>query len=351
MAEFFGDLERLAADLYPYRWAIAAGLVIALAAIAAYAYRRGWHLLLWRYRLPAAIVGVPALVVFGFVAYELGSPLFTNVTVEEEFPLAFQAIVPPDMDREEVEEVMAEAAAVDQQVMEPMPTAMGEPVHPTGAGNLSAHRSAPSPSPGAHDRARRTRADGRPGAIARPRRPRPRRPSRRSPRRHRPSPRPRPRRPRRRLPRPLLPRPRRRPPRPRPPRRPLPTPSPTPEPPAGPVRVKVGEFRDQDSFHRGSGQAIIYRGTDGSHLLRLENLNVTNGPDLRVLVSPHPDPRTRDDLNARGYVELARLKGNRGNQNYFIPDTVDVSTVNSVIIYCRPFHVIFSVAPLRDADQ
>ena len=104
-------------------------------------------------------------------------------------------------------------------------------------------------------------------------------------------------------------------------------------------------------FHRGSGQAIIYRGTDGSHLLRLENFNVTNGPDLRVLVSPHPDPRSRDDLNSRGYVELARLKGNRGNQNYPIPDNVDVSTVNSVIIYCSPFHVIFSVAPLRDADQ
>ena len=70
-----------------------------------------------------------------------------------------------------------------------------------------------------------------------------------------------------------------------------------------------------------------------------------------MLVSPHPDPRSRGDLNSRGYVELARLKGNRGNQNYPIPETVDVSTVNSVIIYCSPFHVIFSVAPLRDADQ
>ena len=28
MSGFFGDLERIAADLYPYRWAIAAGVLV-----------------------------------------------------------------------------------------------------------------------------------------------------------------------------------------------------------------------------------------------------------------------------------------------------------------------------------
>ena len=345
MGEFFGDLERLAADLYPYRWAIAAGLVVALAVVAAYAYRSGWHMLLWRYRLPAAIVGVPAVVVFGFVAYELGSPLFTNVTVEEELPPGFQAVIPPDMDREEVEEVMAEAAKVDKEVMEPMPTevaAVSTPQSPAAPAPTAAP--APSPVPTAapvtpaptaapESSPAPTTATAAPVATVAPEA----------------SPAP--------TAAPATPVPTVAPaPSPSPTATPTPSPSPTPttppptpEPPTGPVRVKVGEFRDQDSFHQGSGQAIIIRGTDGSHLLRLENFSVTNGPDLRVLVSPHPDPRTRDDLNARSYVELARLKGNRGNQNYVIPETVDVSTINSVIIYCRPFHVIFSVAPLKDA--
>ena len=347
MAEFFGDLERLAADLYPYRWAIAAGLVVVLAVVAAYAYRSGWHVLLWRYRLPSAIVGVPAVVVFGFVAYQLGSPLFTNVTVEEEFPFAFQAIVPPDMDREEVEEVMAGMAMVEQQVMEPMPTAMGVPRSPEAQATPRTPRApAPSPAPTAAPvtPAPTVAAAPSPVPTAAPVTPAPTVAAA-------PSPVP--------TAAPVTPAPTvAAAPSPVPTATPTPSPSPTPtsppptpEAPAGPIKLKVGEFRDQDSFHKGSGQAIIYRGTDGSHLLRLENLNVTNGPDLRVLVSPHPDPRSRDDLNSRGYVELDRLKGNRGNQNYFIPDNVDVSTVNSVIIYCRPFHVIFSVAPLRDADQ
>ena len=49
-----------------------------------------------------------------------------------------------------------------------------------------------------------------------------------------------------------------------------------------------------------------------------------------------------------GYVDLGKLKGNKGNQNYEIPDDVDIASMRSVTIYCKPFQVIFSVAPLQD---
>jgi hypothetical protein len=114
-----------------------------------------------------------------------------------------------------------------------------------------------------------------------------------------------------------------------------------------PVRLKTGEFQDFDSFHQGSGQAIIYQGPDGSQLLRLENFSVTNGPDLHVILATHPNPASQEDVKADGYVDLGALKGNRGNQNYEIPAGVDISSISSVVIYCQPFHVIFSVAPLQ----
>ena len=109
--------------------------------------------------------------------------------------------------------------------------------------------------------------------------------------------------------------------------------------------VKTGSFRDGDSFHNGSGQATIYMLADGEHVLRVEDLRVTNGPDLRVLLSAHPDPMSRGDFNSEEYIELDKLKGNLGNQNYPIPE-MDLSQYRSVVIYCKPFHVIFSVAPL-----
>lgn len=112
------------------------------------------------------------------------------------------------------------------------------------------------------------------------------------------------------------------------------------------VALKQGEFTDIDRLHQGSGTATIYQLPDGSHVLRFEGLDVTNGPDLRVLLARHDNPRSRDALDEGGYIELDRLKGNLGNQNYVIPADVDISEFNSVVIYCQPFHVVFSTAPL-----
>ncbi len=111
-----------------------------------------------------------------------------------------------------------------------------------------------------------------------------------------------------------------------------------------------GEFRDGDSFHKGSGDVALYKLAGGDHVLRFEDLDVTNGPDLRVLLSPHADPMSKSELNDAGFELLAKLKGNKGDQNYEIPADIDVESVNSVIIYCYPFKVIFSVAPLEMAQ-
>ena len=114
------------------------------------------------------------------------------------------------------------------------------------------------------------------------------------------------------------------------------------------VALLRGEFRDADAFHKGSGTATVYRLPDGAQVLRFEDFNVTNGPDLRVLLSAHPDPETSAQVKDGGYVELAKLKGNVGNQNYELPEGVDAAAYQSVVIYCRPFKVLFSVAPLSE---
>ncbi len=110
--------------------------------------------------------------------------------------------------------------------------------------------------------------------------------------------------------------------------------------------LSMGNFRDADSFHKGSGTATVYQLEDGSHVLRFEDFRVTNGPDLRVLLSKAADVSDKGEFQQYDYVELDRLKGNIGNQNYVIPADLDISAYGSVVIYCKPFHVLFSVAPL-----
>ena len=108
-----------------------------------------------------------------------------------------------------------------------------------------------------------------------------------------------------------------------------------------------GSFRDGDSFHKGSGTATLYRLANGDSVLRFEDLSVTNGPDLRVLLTTHPDPPGKAELDEAGYLHVAKLKGNRGDQNYTLPADADPESFGAVVIYCMPFHVVFSVAPLR----
>ncbi len=183
-----------------------------------------------------SVLAIPVLA----MAWWLGSPLFLDRTVNEEFPNSATAVVPDSMTHEEVEETMAALADESQSAEDPMPEA------------------------------------------------------------------------------------------------------------GAPVALFSGEFEDADRAHRGSGTATIYELEDGGLVLRFEDFEVTNGPDLRVLLAGHEGPSDRSELDGDGYIELDSLKGNVGNQNYEIPGNYDLEDLGSVVIYCSPFHVIFSVAPLDD---
>ena len=115
---------------------------------------------------------------------------------------------------------------------------------------------------------------------------------------------------------------------------------------AKPVVSAQGQFKDADSFHKGSGSATIYQLPDGSHVLRFEDFRVTNGPALHVLLAHHPMPADSSDVKA-GYRDLGSLKGNIGSQNYPIPAGIDLAPFKSVVIYCKPFQVVFATATLN----
>ncbi|RPI80918.1 MAG: hypothetical protein EHM34_09370, partial [Nitrosopumilales archaeon] len=50
--------------------------------------------------------------------------------------------------------------------------------------------------------------------------------------------------------------------------------------------------------------------------------------------------------DASDIVNLGRLKGNIGNQNYEIPIGTDLSKYNAVLIWCKAFSTLFGSAQL-----
>ena len=121
-------------------------------------------------------------------------------------------------------------------------------------------------------------------------------------------------------------------------------PGPGVEPPVFPLTLAQGEFIGL--AHSGTGTALIIELADGSRILRFENLDVDNGPDLRVILSP--TELTDDDgaYDDGDFLDLGVLKGNQGNQNYEIPDDVDIDDFSTVAIWCRRFNVSFNAAPI-----
>lgn len=93
-----------------------------------------------------------------------------------------------------------------------------------------------------------------------------------------------------------------------------------------------------DGFHKVEGVANVIRLDSGTEILRLENFKATNGPDLYVYLST--------DKSASDFVNVGRLKGNVGNQNYEIPAGTDLSKYNTVLIWCRAFSFLFGSAQL-----
>jgi hypothetical protein len=93
-----------------------------------------------------------------------------------------------------------------------------------------------------------------------------------------------------------------------------------------------------DGFHNVEGVAKVIPLSDGKTFLRVENLKATNGPDLYVYLST--------DVNTSDIVNLGRLKGNIGNQNYEIPTGTDLSKYDTVLIWCKAFSTLFGSARL-----
>ena len=271
----------------------------------------------------AVVLGIPALA----LAWWLGSPLFLNKTVDEEFPFSVSAVVPEGMTRAQVDQTMETMAMMDTEVVsDAMPSVAPDGMMASAMENMTPEMMGvvlEGMTPDMRAEVAEAVAEAVPGMT------------------------------------------------PEMVAEAMESMTPeimtgvmqnmTPEMMAqmatmmpemmaasGPVAVKQGMFRDADSFHQGEGSATIYKLPDGSYVLRFEDFKVTNGPDLRVILASHPNPQSRGNVHSGEYVELGKLKGNIGNQNYIFPEGLSPDDYGSVVIYCKPFQVLFSVAPLSE---
>lgn len=98
----------------------------------------------------------------------------------------------------------------------------------------------------------------------------------------------------------------------------------------------------QSVFTRGAhdveGQALLIRNPDGTFIVRFEDFQTTNGPDVRIYLS--------SSLSNDDYVSLGSLRATVGSVNYNVPAGTDIKKYHNVLVWCEDFQVLFSYAVL-----
>ena len=117
---------------------------------------------------------------------------------------------------------------------------------------------------------------------------------------------------------------------------------------AMPATLLAGQFHAV--AHETKGTATIHDLGGGHRVLRLTAFATSNGPDVRVYLVAAGDASDNESVTKAGFVELGKLKGNEGDQNYDIPTDLDLTKYRAVTIWCHRFGVNFATAPLTPAS-
>ncbi len=107
--------------------------------------------------------------------------------------------------------------------------------------------------------------------------------------------------------------------------------------PADSVSLVTGAFMN-GPYGTVSGKAAVNI-DNGVYTLSLEEVKVSNGPDLHVYLSKEVQP-----VN---FIDLGKLKSTAGNQLYAINGMPDLSVYKYALIHCQQYNHLFGSAALK----
>ena len=102
------------------------------------------------------------------------------------------------------------------------------------------------------------------------------------------------------------------------------------------MEIKRVEIVDT-TIHPAKGFVRIVKDASDTYI-RYEEFKTINGPDIYVYLS--------NDIEAKDFVSLGKVKATEGNVNYKVPEGVNVKDYKYVIIWCEAFNVLFNYADI-----
>lgn len=110
----------------------------------------------------------------------------------------------------------------------------------------------------------------------------------------------------------------------------------------------TGNLEYINDNHQGSGVVRLVKKENGDIALQFIEVDIINGPEYYVYLSDKPEfSGINDDPGT--YRNLGLLPALTGTFEIEVPSNLNINSVNSVVIWCKPFSVIVTYATLKPA--
>lgn len=112
--------------------------------------------------------------------------------------------------------------------------------------------------------------------------------------------------------------------------------------------IARGSFYDIDQT--GRGEVVIYRLGDGTYALRLVDFFVTPNVDLELRLSEQDRPETTEEFDRPASDYVATLRATTGSMNFRVPDDIDPTQHDSLVIWCPPVQNAYAAASFEHGE-
>lgn len=113
----------------------------------------------------------------------------------------------------------------------------------------------------------------------------------------------------------------------------------------GPKALASGSFHQV--AHKGEGTATIYLLPSGVRVLRLTNFRTAEREDLLLYLISAPDALENETVKHSEVFSLGQLQGSEGNQEYLLPDSLNLTRFHAVTVWSPKYEVNFTTAALK----
>jgi hypothetical protein len=119
-----------------------------------------------------------------------------------------------------------------------------------------------------------------------------------------------------------------------------------------PTPLRSGSFVGADDFHHASGTVALYQAANGTFLLRFEDYDAREGPDVYLYLTRQAGDDSADEVEGEGMrIRVPGGEGDgratvRGSFNVFLPEGVDALQYGGITIGCDDFNHFFGHSSL-----